>query len=117
MKNSDCEELKQEIRALREDLEAKLLRDLERRIRRQDESQDEDEADQATEGPIAWLLQSSNLAAETLRRNLTCGHPPTEVKAATEILDTTFAFLTAEYLLRLDRVEERLTARAVRKTK
>lgn len=39
------------------------------------------------EGTIARLQKAANAAYRTLRRNLTCGTPAVEVKAATVILD------------------------------
>lgn len=72
-------------------------------------------ADGPVEEAVAKLQHSIGQAIEALQRNLRCGDPLTEIQAATEIMNATFAFLTAEHLLRLDRVEERLTTSASRK--
>jgi transposase len=65
------------------------------------------------EGAIGRLQQTATEAVETLRRNLTCGTPSVEVRAATAILDqATRAVELFDVVERLEQLEARLAARA-----
>jgi hypothetical protein len=65
------------------------------------------------EGAIGHLQQTATEAVEALRRNLTCGTPSVEVRAATAILDQAIkAIELFDMVERLERLEARLAARA-----
>jgi transposase len=56
------------------------------------------------EGAIGRLQQTATEAVDTLRRNLTCGTPSVEVRAATAILDQ--AIKAVELFDMVERVEQ-----------
>jgi hypothetical protein len=61
------------------------------------------------EGAIGRLQAAATEAVDTLRRNLTCGTPSVEVRAATAILDQAVRAVELWDLAeRLDRLEARL---------
>jgi hypothetical protein len=63
------------------------------------------------EGAIGHLKQAATEAVATLRRNLTCGTPSVEVRAATAILDqATKAVELFDMVERVERLEARLEA-------
>jgi hypothetical protein len=65
------------------------------------------------EGAIGRLQQTATEAVETLRRNLTCGAPSVEVRAATAILDQAVkAVELFDVVERLEQLEARLAATA-----
>lgn len=62
------------------------------------------------EAAVGHLQQASADAVETLRRNLTCGTPSVEVKAATAILDQAIkAIELFDVVERVEHLEARLT--------
>jgi hypothetical protein len=64
---------------------------------------------QVVEQAVAALQQAAGQAVETLRRNLTCGVPPSEIAAARAILDQTFRSLeTVDLLERIEALEAAL---------
>jgi hypothetical protein len=65
------------------------------------------------EGAIGRLQQTATEAVETLRRNLTCGTPSVEVRAATAILEQAIkAVELFDVVERVEQLEARLAARA-----
>ena len=65
------------------------------------------------EGAIGRLQQTATEAVETLRRNLTCGTPAVEVRAATAILDQAIkAVELFDVVERVEQLEARVAARA-----
>jgi hypothetical protein len=65
------------------------------------------------EGAIGRLQQAATEAVETLRRNLTCGTPSVEVRAATAILDQAIkAVELFDVVERVEQLEARLVARS-----
>jgi hypothetical protein len=65
------------------------------------------------EGAIGRLQQAATEAVSTLQRNLTCGTPSVEVRAATAILDQAVkAVELFDMVERLEELEARLAARA-----
>jgi transposase-like protein len=64
------------------------------------------------EGAIGRLQQTATEAVETLRRNLTCGTPSVEVRAATAILEqATRAVELFDIAERVEQLEARLAVR------
>ena len=69
----------------------------------------------ALDRAVGRLASSLDCAAETLTRNLTCGHRPTEVRCALALFD--LAYRDAEWSdvdTRLSMLEGRLAARRAR---
>lgn len=65
------------------------------------------------EGAIGRLQQAATEAVSTLQRNLTCGTPAVEVRAATAILDQAIrAVELFDVVERVEELEARLVARA-----
>ena len=65
------------------------------------------------EGAIGRLQQAATEAVTTLQRNLTCGTPVVEVRAATAILDQAIrAVELFDVVERVEQLESRLAARA-----
>jgi len=65
------------------------------------------------EGAIGRLQQAATEAVTTLQRNLTCGTPAVEVRAATAILDQAIkAIELFDVVERVEQLEARLAARA-----
>ena len=65
------------------------------------------------EGAIGRLQQAATEAVSTLQRNLTCGTPAVEVRAATAILDQAIrAVELFDVVERVEQLEARLAARA-----
>jgi len=63
------------------------------------------------EGAIGRLQQAATEAVETLRRNLTCGTPSVEVRAAATILDQAIkAIELFDVVERVEQLEARLAA-------
>ena len=63
------------------------------------------------EGAIGRLQQAATEAVETLRRNLTCGTPSVEVRAAATILDQAIkAVELFDMVERVEQLEARLAA-------
>lgn len=67
------------------------------------------------EGAIGQLQQAATEAVDALRRNLTCGTPSVEVRAATAILDQAIKALELfDVVERVEQLEARLAAGAER---
>src|SRR4051812_45047408 len=65
------------------------------------------------EGAIGRLQQAATEAVSTLQRNLSCGTPSVEVRAATAILDQAVkAVELFDVIERVEQLETRLAARA-----